>query len=75
MNAQDQHREVWKLLLRLDTLRIGLRDRMSDGVGLVEELEEFAAAAESLAAQASELAARLDADLITESEATDAAAE
>jgi hypothetical protein len=40
---------------------MGLRDRMSDGAALVEELELAADALEHLSGQASELAAQLDA--------------
>jgi hypothetical protein len=60
MTAAQQRHEVFKILTRLDTLRLGLRDRAADGTELVEELELFACAAESLADQARTLACKLD---------------
>lgn len=60
LSPRDQHRAVYALTMRLQSLAACLRDRSGDGPELVEELKRCAAVALDVAEDAMRLAERLE---------------
>lgn len=73
MTAAEQHREVARLMARLQAWQLRLRDRASDGPELVDELMTCANALEMVATDARKLADRLELESCREAEESHAA--
>lgn len=60
MTGREQSHAVSRLLVRLDSVRLALRDRAAFGHELIEELERAASVLEAVADDARALAEQLD---------------